>query len=122
MPETLNILIVEDDTILAVLVRDVVAMTGHNTHTLSNGAETLYYLQENRPHILILDLHLPDVHGMDILQFLKDENRLNETQIIVITADSELQQKVASYTISLLKPATINQISTALTRAIQQIP
>ena len=52
------------------------------------GSLGLQLAREHRPDIVILDLHLPDMPGVEVLQRLRAEPRTRDTPVIVLTADA----------------------------------
>lgn len=81
----LNILIVEDSEALAALYHSYLgADTGYQVKVVGDGASALQLLESAVPDLLLLDLHLPDMNGMDILRFVHQQKI--PTQTIIITA------------------------------------
>jgi two-component system repressor protein LuxO len=87
-----SVLIVEDNESLSRLYESYLIPTGINTHVASTGEQALAFLAENQPQLILLDIMLPDMNGMDILANLESENR---PQVIVLTghASKELAVK-----------------------------
>ncbi len=86
MTHTHKILIVEDEPDLANLLRDYVSAAGYDTHIISNGADVEHWVNENKPHLIVLDLMLPQKNGLDIC---KDIRSHNQVPIIITTAKVE---------------------------------
>jgi len=87
-----SVLIVEDNESLSRLYESYLIPTGINTYVASTGEQALAFLVDNKPHLILLDIMLPDMNGMDILANLESENR---PQVIVLTghASKELAVK-----------------------------
>jgi DNA-binding response OmpR family regulator len=81
-----HILIVEDDRDIAELIRHYVVKAGHTADVLSSGAEVLPRVRARRPDLLVLDLMLPGLHGLEICQALRRDEATAELPIIVVTA------------------------------------
>lgn len=80
-----NILIVEDSEALAAVYRSYLeADTGYQVQVVGDGASALQLLKSAAPDLLLLDLHLPDMNGMDILRFVHQQKL--PAQTIIITA------------------------------------
>ena len=63
------------------------------------------------PAVVILDLHLPGVSGMDILAYIRSEKRLTLTNVVVTTADAILAEQVNEIAdMVLIKPITFSQL------------
>ena len=67
------------------------------------GADALTHLRNvpdgaaGRPHLILLDLHLPDMSGFDVLAFLKADSRLRRIPVVVITSSDTEADVVRSY-------------------------
>lgn len=77
LPEPdINILIVEDDEDTAEVVCSVLESAGFRTTAVDRGAEALTQIATNSPDLVLLDLALPDMHGLDILRSLRNHSFL----------------------------------------------
>ena len=90
-----HILIVEDDRDIAELIRHYVAKAGHTTDVLASGAEVLPRVRARRPDLLVLDLMLPGLNGLEICQALRRNEATAELPIIVVTARAAESDRVA---------------------------
>jgi two-component system, LytTR family, response regulator len=81
-----------------------------------NGIETLSFVQNNKVDLLLLDIEMPDMTGMEVIRALK-----NPPLIILTTAYSEFALEAYSYHVFdyLLKPITFDRFSDSIERAIQ---
>ena len=70
------VLIVEDDAKLSEIFALTLQATGYQTERVTDGAVALTRLSEIIPDLLVLDLHLPNVAGPDILQHIRADARL----------------------------------------------
>lgn len=86
-----SILIVEDTESLALLYQSYLIPTGLNTFVAGTGQAALDYLKDNQPDLIILDIMLPDMSGMDILAQLPEQNR---PDVIVLTAHASKELAV----------------------------
>ncbi|MEO1289826.1 MAG: response regulator [Chloroflexota bacterium] len=121
MTDTTSILVIEDDHALSEVLREVIEVLGYEAHIIADGLEALTYLRGQVPDIIFLDMHLPNVPGMDILHFIKGNTGFDNTQVIVMTADSVLRQEAEIYTLALLKPFTIDDVQNALSKAVARM-
>jgi DNA-binding response OmpR family regulator len=81
-----HILIVEDDRDIAELIRHYVVKAGHTADVLGSGADVLPRVRARRPDVLVLDLMLPGLHGLEICQAIRRDEATAELPIIVVTA------------------------------------
>ncbi len=80
-------LIIEDDPKLADIFAFAVQKAGFETEIIYNGAIALPRLKVTTPALVVLDLHLPQVSGEEILERIQADKRLVETKVIVASAD-----------------------------------
>lgn len=80
-------LILEDDPKLAELYETVLRSCQYETNVIDSGREAQKSLATFTPALILLDIHLPYVSGMDLLEQIKTDARLKRTTTIVMTAD-----------------------------------
>ena len=90
-----HILIVEDDRDIAELIRHYVVKAGHTAEVLASGTQALPRVRARRPDLLVLDLMLPGLHGLEICQALRRDPATVDLPIIVVTARAEESDRVA---------------------------
>lgn len=81
-------LIVEDDEDLCEVFQQALAAAGYAAENIRDGRAALEFLEKNIPTIVILDLHLPNVSGETILQYIRSTPRMDQVRIVVTTADA----------------------------------
>jgi DNA-binding response OmpR family regulator len=98
------VLAVEDDADTLALMRLVLRDLPLEIEHAGTGAEAIAALERKPPDLLVLDIHLPDMPGWDILEHLKTHSRELTAPVIVLTSDSApvhrligLLQPVAAY-------------------------
>jgi len=83
-----SILVAEDNPLNFELVRDVLQSTGHAINWARDGAEALERVRSLHVDLLLLDLHLPGVDGMEVLTTIRGDRRLKRLPVLVISADA----------------------------------
>ncbi len=81
---TRRVLVVEDEESLAIGVRDALEHAGFKVEVVHDGISALKTIRENRPDLVVLDLMLPGMNGLDVLANLRSE-RL-QTRVLILTA------------------------------------
>jgi len=89
-----HILIVDDETDLAVSCQRLFNSKGYQSGVASNGRDALEYLQTEEPHLVLTDLKMPGMDGMELLQQVKA--RHPEIQVVIMTAYSTIEDAVAA--------------------------
>jgi DNA-binding response OmpR family regulator len=106
-----SVILVEDDFELGRLFQEVLEMGGLKVEWIRDGRLALQRLAEVAPELLVLDLHLPEVSGMDILQFIRQDERFAHMRIAVVTADGLRAQMIEDQVdLVMLKPVGMNQL------------
>ncbi|NUO81644.1 response regulator transcription factor [candidate division KSB1 bacterium] len=87
-----KILIVEDDASLGLGLEGALQDEGFETHLMRTGPDGLQFAREHKPDLLILDLMLPGMSGLEICKRLRDEGF--KTPVIMLTSKTEENDKV----------------------------
>ncbi|MEK7727183.1 MAG: response regulator transcription factor [candidate division KSB1 bacterium] len=87
-----KILIVEDDASLGLGLEGALQDEGYETHLMRTGPDGLQFAREHKPDLLILDLMLPGMSGLEICKRLRDEGV--KTPVIMLTSKAEENDKV----------------------------
>ena len=86
MPE---LLIIEDEPEIAELIEFHLAREGLPSRTVHSGRKALELIHRLRPNLVILDLMLPDLDGLEICRRIKGDPETNQIPVIMVTAKSE---------------------------------
>ena len=81
-----KIWIVDDEPDLLELVRDTLEMAGYTVITASDGEEGLKSITEDSPDLVILDIKMPKIDGMEVLERVRKNPLLNGLPIIMLTS------------------------------------
>ena len=84
MPQT--VLIVEDNELNMKLFNDLLEAHGYATIQTKSGVEAVELARRHRPNLILMDIQLPEVSGLEVTQWLKDDDELRSIPIIAITA------------------------------------
>lgn len=117
----LRALVVEDDQDLARLFAIALEDAGFSTTVMFAGDTALEHLENAVPDLLVLDLYLPHVSGIDILQQIRKDKRFAQTRVIVVTAGvraAEMLQDQAD--LVLVKPLDFAQLRDLATRLVPE--
>jgi two-component system cell cycle response regulator DivK len=104
-------LIVEDDPDLSDIFSEAVKAAGFETEIILNGRLAMERLRLVVPQLVILDMHLPEVSGKDILAYIHSDERLKKTVVVVATADALMGEQMRDQAdFVLIKPITFAQL------------
>jgi two-component system cell cycle response regulator DivK len=85
-PHPKRILIVEDNKIDVRLLKDILEWRGYETLQTDDGLEAINLAWANRPDLILMDIQLPDVSGLEVTRRLRDDDRSKQIPIIAVTA------------------------------------
>lgn len=80
-----KILIIEDDLFIRELYERTLAQSGFEVVGAADGAEGLTLAKDKKPDLILLDIMLPKVHGIDVLKKLKAESQTKKIPVIILT-------------------------------------
>ena len=107
-----KILIVEDNPLNLKLIKDIIDSIGYQAIPLNCGKDVIINARKHNPDLILLDLHLPDVHGFSLLEMLRDNN-LQDIPVIAISALAKLEDKSRAKELGcidyLVKPISIDK-------------
>jgi len=102
MTREFPILLIEDDVVdvmaLKRAFRDLKVL--HPLHVAGNGEEALEHLQDPKrpmPGLILLDLNMPRMNGIDLLKVLKADDRLRRIPVIVLTTSKEQSDRLETF-------------------------
>jgi pilus assembly protein CpaE len=95
MPE--KILIVDDDIDTLKLVGLILQRQGYEVRVASSGAQALSMIQNELPDLLLLDIMMPEMDGYEVARQLRSDPQTAEIPIIMFTAKTQLDDKVAGF-------------------------
>ncbi|GIL03086.1 MAG: response regulator [Alphaproteobacteria bacterium] len=83
---TKSVMIVEDNELNMKLFNDLLEANGYRTIKTRNGLEALDLARDNRPDLILMDIQLPEVSGLEVTKWLKEDDDLHTIPVIAITA------------------------------------
>ncbi len=124
-----KILVVDDDSAINELIKINLELQGYSVIQAFNGVEGFAKAKQDNPSLIILDVMMPDVDGYTMAQRVRQCPEISDTPIIMLTALSELNNKVEGFNIGvddyLTKPFEIDELIVrvrALLKRTNQIP
>ena len=118
-----RIIIVEDDEEILSLLSKRLAREGHDLLTLTRGQGVVQKAKDFLPHLILMDIMLPDMDGADVVQELQKDNVTKDIRVIFLSGivskeeGSDGSLKVGDHEYPALpKPFTIEQLLSAINR------
>ncbi len=81
-----TVLIVEDNELNMKLFHDLLDAHGYKTIETRNGMDALRLAREHRPNLILMDIQLPEVSGLEVTKWLKEDDSLRDIPVIAVTA------------------------------------
>ena len=81
-----TVLIVEDNELNMKLFNDLLTAHGYDTLQANNGMEALALARRNHPDLILMDIQLPQVSGLEVTRWIKDDPELRAIPVVAVTA------------------------------------
>ncbi|HEX9836832.1 MAG TPA: response regulator [Alphaproteobacteria bacterium] len=81
-----KILIVEDNELNMKLFHDLLEVHGYETLQTKDGREALALARQHRPDLILMDIQLPEVSGLEVTRWIKEDASLRSIPVIAVTA------------------------------------
>lgn len=113
-----RVLVVDDQPDLRFLWRTMLARDGHEVVEAVDGAEALKTMAADPPDVVLLDGHLPDIAGLDVLACAREEHTTRAIPFVIVSGDPLLEEAARDRGLTpdafLLKPVRAEALSTAI--------
>ncbi len=83
---TKRVLIVEDNDLNMKLFHDLLEAHGYSTLQTNDGMEALKLARQHHPDLILMDIQLPEVSGLEVTKWLKEDEELRKIPVIAVTA------------------------------------
>jgi len=115
-----SIFVIDDDNIISANLKDFLELEGHDITTFSNGEDALSRLSHDTPDIMLVDLKLPGIDGLELLEKVKD--RSQNIEVVIITGHAEVPSAVKAIKLGardyIKKPFDLDEISIIVQKAV----
>jgi len=119
-----TILIVEDNEKNMKLVRDILRHNGHQTVEAATGVDGVRLANEHRPDLILMDIQLPDIDGIEALRRIRGERALDSVPVIAVSASvmPDDQQKIVTsgFDAFVTKPINLKQFLATVQRFLAE--
>ena len=86
LPMAKTVLVVEDNELNMKLFHDLLEASGYDTVETRNGLEAIDLARTHRPDLILMDIQLPEVSGLEVTKWIKEDDDLRSIPIIAVTA------------------------------------
>jgi DNA-binding NtrC family response regulator len=116
-----TVLVIDDEQLVRWSIEKLLSKDGHEVVSVGTGAEGLLKLRESIPDVVLLDMKLPDIEGIEILRTIKKEN--GELPVIVITAYGSIDSAINAIKTGafdyIVKPFDAEKLKLTVNRALE---
>lgn len=119
-----KILIVDDDPDIVTMLTDRLQSSGYGTVSAGDGQRALELIEQESPHLVLLDVELPRLTGLDVLRRLAQSKQTDDLPVIVMTAHGSINvaveaMKVGAYDF-LTKPLDKDHLAIVIRKALER--
>ena len=108
----INVLVVDDEAVLAEMVSMALRYEGWNIATAGDGSSAIAAARAQRPDVVVLDVMLPDMSGLDVLHKLREDHP--QLPVLLLTAKDAVEDRIAGLTAGgddyVTKPFSIEEV------------
>src|SRR5512145_726717 len=119
-----RLLIVEDDFDISNMLKIYFSGQGYDADIAPRGSVALEKTRQNLPHLIVLDIMLPDIDGFEVCRILRTNTRTSHVPIIFLTQKDERSDKLQGLELGaddyITKPFDIEELKLRVQRAIQR--
>ncbi len=117
-----TLLYVEDDEEIMQNILFLLKDYFSKVYTALDGVEALKSFKENKPHIVLLDINIPKINGMDVAKKIREDD--TDTPILFLTAYSDKEKLMSAINLGassyIIKPFKINELKDAMSKIISE--
>jgi two-component system cell cycle response regulator DivK len=109
-----RILIVEDDRLSTTLLSDFLNAHGYTVFKTSEGLEAINLARDEQPDLILMDIRLPGINGLDVTRLLKQDDQTKAIPIIAVTAfataGDEIKALESGCAAYITKPVNVSEL------------
>jgi len=117
-----RILVVDDDELILIALNELLTPEGYEVHTVSSGAEALGRIKKYGYDLLVLDIIMPEMDGLELCKRIRQRENCRETPIVFLSAKSRDEDKAkgidAGANLFLSKPISPDKLLRIITDTI----
>jgi DNA-binding response OmpR family regulator len=119
-----TILIVDDNVDVVIIVQTILEANGYEVRVAYDGAEALAQLAEHKPDLMMLDIMMPEMSGLEVLEQMREIPSSAQIPVILLTAKGDDEDVLSGYRFGanyyLPKPFTSEQLLYGIRLVLEQ--
>ena len=109
-----RVLVVDDNPDSIAIIRSILEAFGFSVQAATSGSEALEILQSDPPNVILLDVMMPEMSGLEVLEEIKSKPELAKLPVILVTAKTQDEDVLVGYQYGadyyITKPCTSKQL------------
>ncbi len=94
MKDKVKVLIVEDEVIILELLQEVFeSFNNYQIYCAADGEEALKAAKEHKPDIILMDVQLPQINGLDVCRLIKSDSSLSHARVLILSGRTQIDDK-----------------------------
>jgi len=122
-PQPKKIVIVEDEPDTAEMFAEMMRLSGHYVLKCYGGTPGIALISHELPDVVVLDVMMPDLSGLEVLRFIRRDPRLEQIPVIVVSAKSlpsDIKDGLdAGADVYLTKPVAFQDLNAAVRKVLE---
>lgn len=118
------VIIVEDEPDTAEMFAELMRLEGYQIKKAYGGTAAIDLLTKEPPYVVLLDIMMPDVSGLEVLRYMRRDPQLENIPVVVISGrpkpDEIINELETSATVYVMKPIGVEQILSAIAEAVDK--
>ena len=94
---TPSILLIEDDPIISKLIEHRLTKNKYRLEQRNNGMDGLNAIKEMNPDLVLLDVMLPSINGLELLRQIRSDEQLKDTKVVILSASMKMRDKKRAF-------------------------
>lgn len=117
-------LVVEDSKTMRSFVVNALQEEGFEVTTANSGLEALKVLAQNQFHLIITDVNMPDINGLEVVKYVRQKSNAKDTPLLIISTDGRDQDRERGMNLGasdyLIKPFPPEKLISTVRRCLAQ--
>jgi DNA-binding response OmpR family regulator len=119
-----QILVVDDDLKVLEILQESLNRQGYKVSTASNGRQALQSLASQSPQLVVLDMMLPDINGLEVMEQLRESPQNKDVPVLILSANGDVDVRLAGLEGGaedyIVKPVALKELCTKVDKAIKR--
>ncbi len=119
-----EILLVDDDLKVLEILEESLHRQGYAVNTASNGRQALQAYEHNNPSVVVLDMMLPDMTGLEVMEQMRESPRHKDVPVLILSANGDIDVRLAGLQGGaddyLVKPVALKEFCTKIEKTLER--